>query len=380
MSDNPWYSTADVEELVSPALLLWPDRVEQNIQHMLEFVKGNASRLRPHVKTHKMDEVVKLQIAAGITKFKCTTIAEAEMTAEAGAREVLIAYQPVGPNVKRVAALVEKFPLTGFAALVDDEGVLAAVSQEFSGIGKKLTLLLDIDCGMNRTGITTGDKAAGLCRKIVDAPGVEFGGLHVYDGHIHDPDLYDRKSQFEQLYKPLENFIDMIRADGIELSLVVAGGSPTFAMHAAETDKVSGVRWECSPGTTVFWDAGYGTKFPDLDFVPAVALLMRVISKPGSGLLCLDLGTKAVAAENPLDKRVRLFGPLADAELMNQNEEHLVVKTNKVDDFAVGDVVYGLPWHICPTVALHMEAVIIRDGRASGERWRVRARDRRLTI
>ncbi len=119
MSDNPWYSTADVEELVSPALLLWPDRVEQNIQHMLEFVKGNASRLRPHVKTHKMDEVVKLQIAAGITKFKCTTIAEAEMTAEAGAREVLIAYQPVCPNVKRDAALVEKFPLTGLSALVD---------------------------------------------------------------------------------------------------------------------------------------------------------------------------------------------------------------------------------------------------------------------
>ena len=380
MNDNQWYSAANSEVVASPSLLLWPDRVERNIQRMLEIVKGNASRLRPHVKTHKMGEVVKLQIAAGITKFKCATIAEAEMTAETGAREVLIAYQPVGPNVKRVAALVEKFPQSGFATLIDDESVLAAVSQEFSGIGKKLTLFLDIDCGMNRTGIVMGDKAAGLCRKIVDAPGVEFGGLHAYDGHINNPDLDDRKSQFKQSYKMLVEFIDMVQSDGIEVPVIVAGGSPTFAMHAADDDKVTGLRWEYSPGTTVFWDAGYGTNFPDLDFIPAVVLLMRVISKPGSELLCLDLGTKAVAPEKPLDKRVRLFGPLADAEFIDQSEEHLVVKTDKADDFAVGDVVYGLPWHICPTVALHMEAVIIRDGRASGERWRVRARDRRLTI
>lgn len=380
MSDNQWFSVANVEMVASPALLLWPNRVEQNIQHMLELVKGDTSRLRPHVKTHKMGEVVKLQMAAGITKFKCATIAEAEMATEAGAREVLIAYQPVGPNLRRVAALVEKFPQTRFAALIDDEGVLAAISQEFSGIGKSLTLFLDIDCGMNRTGIAMGDKAAGLCRKIVDTAGVEFGGLHVYDGHIHDPDPENRKSQFEQSYKPLGDFIDMVQADGIEMSLVVAGGSPTFAMHAADTGKVTGVRWECSPGTTVFWDAGYGTNYPDLDFFPAVVLLMRVISKPGSKLLCLDLGTKAVAPEKPLEKRVRLLGPLADAELIDQSEEHLVVKTDKVDDFTVGDVVYGLPWHICPTVALHMEVVIIRNGRACGERWRVRARDRRLTI
>ncbi|MCF6313609.1 MAG: D-TA family PLP-dependent enzyme [Verrucomicrobiales bacterium] len=380
MSDKEWYSVSNAEQVASPALLLWPERAEKNIQRMLEWIGGDVSRLRPHVKTHKMGEVVKMQMAAGITKFKCATIAEAEMTAQAGAPDVLIAYQPVGPNAQRVAALVEKFPQTKFAALVDDEGVLDAVAKVFSGLGKSLTLFLDVDCGMHRTGIEMGDAAVDLCRKVVDTEGVEFGGLHVYDGHIHDPDQEARNAHFEKSYQPLADFVDQIRAAGVEVSLIVAGGSPTFALHASDAEKVTGARWECSPGTTVFWDAGYGTNFPDLGFEPAVVLLMRVISKPGSDFVCLDLGNKAVAPENPLDKRVKLFGPLADGELIGQSEEHLVVKTDKVNDFAVGDVVYGLPWHICPTVALHMEAVLIRDGKASGERWHVKCRDRRLTI
>jgi len=209
---------------------------------------------------------------------------------------------------------------------------------------------------------------------------VEFGGLHIYDGHIHDVDPDERKSHFDQAYEPLGAFIESLRADGIELPVIVAGGSPTFAMHAGDAERVTGVRWECSPGTTAFWDAGYGSNFPDLGFVPAAVLLMRVISKPDAGLLCLDLGHKAVAGERPLDSRVKLFGSLADAEPISQSEEHLVVKTDKADNFSVGDVVYGLPGHICPTTALHMELVVVNEGRATGERWRVRARDRRLTI
>lgn len=380
MDDNEWYKVENVSELASPALLVWPDRVEQNIRHMLELAGGEADRLRPHVKTHKLGEVVKMQGEAGITKFKCATIAEAEMTAEAGAKEVLVAYQPVGPNVARMLALTEKFPDTEFAALVDDEGALAAMSECFSAAGKILKLFLDVNCGMDRTGILMGDKAAALCRNIIDTEGVEFGGLHIYDGHIHDVDPAERKAHFEKAYEPLAGFIETLRADGIELPVIVAGGSPTFAMHAGDAERVTGVRWECSPGTTAFWDAGYGKNFPDLGFNPAAVLLMRVISKPNKGLLCLDLGNKAVAPERPLEGRVKFFGPLENAEPLGQSEEHLVVKTDKADDFSVGDVVYGLPGHICPTTALHMEVGIIRDGKASGERWRVKARDRRLTI
>lgn len=380
MSKDNWYCVENVEELPSPAFLLWPDRIEQNIQTMLSIVDGNAESLRPHVKTHKLGEVVKMQIEAGINKFKCATIAEAEMVAESGAAEVLVAYQPVGPNVSRMLALKEKFPDVEFATLVDDEGVLSAVSECFSAAGKTLKLFLDVNCGMDRSGIVMGDEAVALCRKIIDAEGVEFGGLHVYDGHIHDADLNERQSNFNQSYEPLAAFVENLKKVGVEVSLIVTGGSPTFALHAGDTERVTGVKWEFSPGTTTLWDAGYGPKFPDLNFAPAAMLLIRVISKPAPGLVCLDLGHKAVAGERPLESRVQLFGILADSEPIGQSEEHLVVKTSRADEISVGDVVYGMPNHICPTTALHMEAVIIREGRASGERWIIRARDRRLTI
>jgi D-serine deaminase-like pyridoxal phosphate-dependent protein len=134
---------------------------------------------------------------------------------------------------------------------------------------------------------------------------------------------------------------------------------------------------ECSPGTTVFWDFGYTTMLPDLDFLPAVLVLTRVVSKPGTSRLCLDLGHKAVASEVP-PPRVQLLG-LPEAKAVGHSEEHLVVETDRAGEFSVGSHFYGMPWHVCPTVALHAEAVVVRGGRAD-ERWQVVGRARAITI
>lgn len=375
---NDWYRVENAEEIASPALLIWPERVAQNIQQMLDQVGGRTSRLRPHVKTHKMGEVVKMQIEAGIDRYKCATIAEAEMAAAAGASDVLLAYQPVGPNIGRMLALTERYPGCSFAAVVDDPRILGEISATFAGAGRSLRLFPDIDCGMGRTGIAPGDAALALCREILAGDGVSFAGLHVYDGHIHDADAEVRGDHFATARHVVEPFLAELSAAGIEIPLVVGGGSPTFPWHARLAEEL-GQPYECSPGTTLLWDAGYGTNHPDLPFVPAVALLTRVLSKPGEGRLCLELGHKAVSGENPITNRVR-FPEIPDAVPVMQSEEHLVIETAMARDVAVGDEIYGIPWHVCPTVALHQEAVVIRDGRAEGERWRVVARDRRLTI
>jgi D-serine deaminase-like pyridoxal phosphate-dependent protein len=152
---------------------------------------------------------------------------------------------------------------------------------------------------------------------------------------------------------------------------VIADGAPTFAIQARRGDV------ECSPGTCLLWDFGYADRFPDLDFLQAALVLARVVSKPGPDRLCLDLGHKAIAAENP-HPRVRL-PELPDAEAVMHSEEHLVIRTSRAAEFAVGSALFGIPRHICPTVALYAEAVVIRGGRAV-ERWKVTARDRRLTI
>ena len=101
-----WYLADDINQIDSPALLIYKDRVQHNIALAIQIV-GDAARLRPHVKTHKSPEATKLMLEAGITKFKCATIAEAEMLAQCGAPDILLAYQPVGPKIGRLLKLVQ---------------------------------------------------------------------------------------------------------------------------------------------------------------------------------------------------------------------------------------------------------------------------------
>ena len=108
MSD--WFHVANGAEIPTPALLVYPDRIQENIRRMIR-VAGGVKTLRPHMKTHKMPEVIRMQLEQGITRFKCATIAEAEMTAAAGAEDVLLAYQPVGPNVERFLELAAALPV-----------------------------------------------------------------------------------------------------------------------------------------------------------------------------------------------------------------------------------------------------------------------------
>lgn len=369
-SASDWFALDNLAEVSSPSLLIFPERVEENIRRMVA-VAGGVERLRPHMKTHKMPAVIRLQLAQGITKFKCATIAEAEMTASCGAPDVLLAYQPVGPNAVRMLQLVRQYPDTTFSAVADDEAAIRHLSEIFSRHGRTLPLLLDLDCGMHRCGIEPGSRALGLYRLLGSLPGLKAGGLHVYDGHLHESDPAARSKACAAAFAPVFAFRDQLKKAGLEVPTLVAGGTPTFPMHAPRNDV------ECSPGTCVLWDFGYADKLRDMDFLIAALVLTRVVSKPGNNRLCLDLGHKAIAAENP-HPRVRLLG-LEDATFMTHSEEHLVVETPRAAEFKVGDALFGIPRHICPTVALHSEAVVVRERRAV-ERWKVTARERRLTL
>ena len=367
---TPWYIVSNADDIPSPALLVYPDRVHENIKRMIR-IAGGVERLRPHMKTNKLPEVVRMQMDQGIWKFKCATIAEAEVAGACLAPDVLLAYQPVGPNVDRLIRLEQKFPATKFSALVDDEGTIRQLSTAAAGASVKLDLLLDLDCGMHRTGIAPGPEAIALYRLIAGLPGLRAAGLHAYDGHIRDTDLTARATACDQAFGPVQAMREQLVKAGLSVPTVVAGGTPTFPIHARRPDV------ECSPGTSIFWDLGYSTLLPNLDFLPAVLLLTRVISKPATDLLCLDLGHKAVASEGP-HPRVELLG-LPNARAIGHSEEHLSLETNRAGEFPVGSCFYGIPWHICPTVALHQHAVVIRNGRAE-ERWQIVGRARAITI
>ncbi len=225
-------------------------------------------------------------------------------------------------------------------------------------------LFIDVDCGMHRTGIAIGVELERLRNWIETQPGVQFAGLHVYDGHIHDASLAARREQANLVIDAIKKYVN-----DRGVPAVIGGGSPTFGCWASETT------WQCSPGTTLLWDVGYGRSYPDLEFWISAALLTRVISKPTCDLVCLDLGYKAVASEMPLEQRVTL-PELPDAQLVGHSEEHLVVRTSNAAGLSIGDSLLAFPQHICPTVALHAYATVIRDSEATDETWRVTARDR----
>jgi D-serine deaminase-like pyridoxal phosphate-dependent protein len=368
MRNGSWHEFANVADVDSPALLIYPERAEENVRRMIA-IAGGPERLCPHVKTHKLAELVQIQMARGITKFKCATIAEAEMVASCGAAEAVLAHQPVGPKVQRFIQLVRTFPRTSFVTIADDENTIRAMSKAAVQAGVTIKLLLDLDCGMHRSGIAPGSEAAALYRLMASLPGLEAQGFHAYDGHIDDKDVALRARNCEEAFAA----VAALRHELADLPVprIIAGGTPTFPIHARRPDV------ECSPGTSIFWDDGYTNQCPDLDFLNAALILTRVISKPGDNRLCLDLGHKAIAAEKP-HPRVQLLN-LPDAKAVTHSEEHLVVETSHANEFSVGDVLYGMPRHICPTVALHAEAVVIKNGVAE-TRWKVAARDRRLTI
>lgn len=367
-----WFEVANAHDVDSPALLIYPARVAENLQRMIRMA-GGVQRMRPHVKTHKLPQIVELKLQAGIDKFKASTIAEAEMTAAAGGRDIVLAYQCVGPAGRRLTQLVRRFPETQFASLVDNPGTLAELSGVAQSANVTLTLLVDLNVGMDRTGIALGPEAIALYRQIDATPGVVAGGLHAYDGHLHHRQADEQKAATQQVRQRVKALITELKDGGLGVPKLIAGGTPTSPHWATDSETVA----EVGAGTTVLWDYGQADVCPDMDYLNAAVLMSRVISRPTADRICVDLGHKSVAAEMP-QPRVRWFG-LEDAEPVLQNEEHLVLRTKRAADYPVGTVLYGIPRHICPTVALQSEVVVVRDGRAI-DRWPVVARARRISI
>jgi len=368
---SPWYQIEDVGAVDSPCLVVHPQRVSDNIQRMV-LMAGSPARLRPHIKTHKTAEGVRMMMEAGIAKFKCATIAEAELLGSCGAPDVLLAYQPHGPKALRLAALAKTYPATSFSCLTDNAASALALSEVFAHSGLRMPVYLDIDIGMHRSGMAPDDLAVALYASCRELSGIQPVGLHAYDGHHRQSDIAQRKEACDEGFRLLDGLRQRITEVVGKKPAVIIGGSPTFPIHASRPDV------ECSPGTSIFWDACYAGLCPEQPFEPAAVLVARVLSMPTATRVCIDLGHKSVAAENDLSRRV-VFPDAPELKLVAQSEEHLVAEGSEGHRHRPGDVLYGIPYHICPTVALYERMAVVVDGRLSGH-WKVVARDRTIGI
>lgn len=369
------YKFEKSEEIITPALVYYRDIIQHNIQHAIKLA-GGSEHLWPHVKTHKMLQMLRLQMQYGIKRFKCATIAEGEMAASAGASDVLIAYPLVGPNIKRLLQLVTAFPNVQFWAIGDDLKQLKLLGSVFNGVGKTIRVLVDVNMGMDRTGVQLDkiEKFFLACGKI---KGIDLHGFHCYDGHRTEKDYSVRKKEADKTLSKLDTICKKINKEKTCCDVLIMGGTPSMPCYADFSEKHA--RVYLSPGTLFVNDFGYTTKFPDLKFTPGAAILTRVISNPVKGHFTLDLGYKGIASDS---EGVRgIIAGMEHAVELFQSEEHWAFAMGKgYEDKCpvVGDELFVVPTHICPTSALYPSVPVVEDGEICAY-WQVTARNRKIT-
>jgi D-serine deaminase-like pyridoxal phosphate-dependent protein len=362
------YELEDTGNLISPALIYYKDIILDNTKRIIEMA-GGPEQLWPHVKSHKAAGMIRLQIELGITKFKCATIPEAEVAAEAGGKQIILAYPLIGPNVSRYLRLAKAYPQTVFYAIGDDFDCLSVLAKEACVMGMNMNVLIDVDMGMHRTGIPF-DKLESLYERVSVLKGINLKGMHCYDGHCSDRDLVRRKIMAEENDAMVLQIRESLKRKGLECEIMVMGGSPAFPCRAGKAG------FYLSPGTIFIGDWKYYSHFPDMVFKPGAALFSRVVSHQSGNAFTLDLGNKAIAADPP-GERGKIMG-LEEAKAMFQSEEHWVFSLPPAISLPpIGSSQYVIPAHICPTSALYPEIFVAQNGKIT-EYWPVSARNRKI--
>ena len=361
------------ELLDSPGLVIFREQLEHNLDEMVR-IAGGPEALCPHAKTHKLREIVRLWLDRGVTRHKCATIAEAEMLAQEKVPQILLAYQLVGRNVQRWLELVSAFPASRFASLIDHPQAAMELGAAAAARGLELDVLLDLNSGMDRTGVPLNRAAIELYELIASTSGLRPAGLHWYDGHHRQADLTERRARVLLGWEQCLRFRDKLLLSGLPVPRLVAAGTGSFPI-LAETGEPN---LELSPGTTVYFDADLAERFPEMPFRCALAIFTRVISTNGSNRLTLDVGHKACAADQPAGARL-WFPELPDAREVQHSEEHLVIETDSAAGYRLGDGLVAIPRHACPCSAVHQAATVIVAGEPTAQ-WMIAARDRRLNF
>ena len=357
------------DEIDSPALIYYQDVIEENTDKAVAMA-GSPERLWPHMKSHKTSQLLKMQMERGVKRFKCATIAEAELCAITGAPHALVAYPLVGPAIGRFIKLREKYSSTNFWALGDNLEQLELLGKAASDKSDlPVNTLIDVNMGMNRTGILV-DQLEDFYLKAVKIKGLAVKGLHCYDGHLCISDLDERKKAASLASEGIWKAKESLEKKGCEIPVFIMGGTPTFACHRERKDVF------LSPGTFFINDSGYSSGLPDLEFTPGAAILTRVVSHPAPRLFTVDTGVKAISTDHA---ERGILVDIRGAKPVLHSEEHWVWKLEDTSVPPIGSILYIIPNHICPTSALYPGVHVVKNGKLS-DYWEIGARNRKITV
>lgn len=355
------YRLAEAGQLLTPALLIYPEIVDSNINAILNVLGGDANRWRPHIKTSKLEFIMRRLVNHGVVNFKCATTLELITACQAGARDILIAYPVVGANARRVAEIIAEHPTIRFSVLVEND------FQVDLWQGRSIDIFIDINPGMNRTGIVQEDIEGILAlARRVRAHGLRLQGLHYYDGHTGGLELAERDAVAHRGYDQLLRIVARLQDEGLEIPEVISAGTPSLPC-ALSYEGFRGQRFihRVSPGTIVYSDLTSLAQLPrEYGLRPAALVLSTIVSHPHERIFTCDAGHKAVSADAGVPTGA-VVGH-TDWKPGKPSEEHLPIEIPAESPLpAIGDLIYILPRHVCPTVNNFNDAVLVRGGHLS---------------
>jgi D-serine deaminase-like pyridoxal phosphate-dependent protein len=360
LSEFPWdrrYRVEGIEDVLTPALVVYPEIIDANIERTFGLV-GGADRWRVHIKTAKLGYSICTLVARGVRNFKCATTLELLVACQSGAADVLLAYPVMGANARRAREIADQFPEVRISVLCESE------EQVQQWRASRLGVFLDINPGMNRTGVEQGqhDKVVRIVAAVEDA-GLEFRGLHYYDGQYGGFEARERTQAAHAGYDRLLELVGHLQRRGLRVPEIVTAGTPTLPCSLAyEGFRHGEFLHRVSPGTVVYGDATSLAQLPgEYGYAPAVLVLTRVVSRPRPGIVTCDAGHKSVSADAGVPTCVVVGHP----ELIprSPSEEHLPMAVEgTAAGPALGEALYLLPRHICPTVNNFNGALLVEDG------------------
>ena len=371
------FRVAETNKVLTPSLVVYPEMIASNIAQTLQLLGGDGDRWRVHVKTAKLGYTLKMLLDRGVRNFKCATTLELLVACRSGAKDVLFAYPAVGANARRVKEIADEFPAVRISVLVENEEQIRQWS------GSSLGIFIDINPGMNRTGVEQGKggEIVTLVTAIRQA-GLRFQGLHYYDGHYGGLEEPARTAAAHKGYERLLQIVNEIEASGAGAIEIITAGTPTFPCSLSfpgfgNKEFVHRI----SPGTVVYNDAtSLAQLSTEFGFKPAVLVLSRVVSRPRTGMMCCDGGHKAVSADAGVPTCLVVGHPELTPE--SPSEEHLPMRiVSGAAGPLIGDVIYLLPRHVCPTVNNFECALLAEKGVITGvEKVTARGREAPLLL
>jgi D-serine deaminase-like pyridoxal phosphate-dependent protein len=333
-----------LSELETPVLTADLDAIERNISRMQAYCDEHGVELRPHIKTHKLPELARLQLEAGAVGITCQKLGEAEVMAEAGIEDILLSFPLVGSaKAERLAALAGRVKMT---VVGDSAAVAEGLSPVLARQGVEVDFLVECDTGLGRTGVQSPEEAAALAELVDGLEGLRFAGLMTY------PSLPETAPWLLAAREAIE-------ARGLTVERVSGGGTPT-----AERTHELGVVDELRVGTYIYGDrACIANGSVPLDDC-ALRVVATVVSRPTRERAIIDAGSKTLTSDLAVDATgLGLLVEYPDAEVYALNEEHGYVDVSRCEPAPeIGDRVTIVPNHACTTANMHDEIVLHRGG------------------